>query len=111
MIKFNLQLFGGRGSGGGKGGGGSGGQVNRTSTHDGGEYEKEFVKQQTTGRDTWYYHGNKDLGEVIHTFSGDYLWSTPGGMLGSIGGNVSTLKEAMERIVTEREKRTYKSRF
>lgn len=28
MIKFNLQLFGGRGSGGGKGGGGSGGQVN-----------------------------------------------------------------------------------
>lgn len=32
MIKFNLQLFGGRGSGGGKGGGGSGGQVNRTST-------------------------------------------------------------------------------
>ena len=32
MIKLNLQLFGGRGSGGGKGGAGAGGQVNRTST-------------------------------------------------------------------------------
>ena len=28
MLKFNLQLFGGRGSAGSKGGGGSGGQVN-----------------------------------------------------------------------------------
>ena len=54
MIKLNLQLFGGRGSGGGKGGGGSGGQVSRTST--GGR----IVDQ---GNGQWY--GENDNGTAV----------------------------------------------
>lgn len=104
MIEFNLQLFGGRESGGGKGGGGSGGQVNRTSTHDGGEYEKEFVKQQTTVMDTWYYHGDRNLGGVTRTFSGKYSWHYTATIYGPhiFGGTASTLKEAMENVVINR---------
>lgn len=54
MLKLNLQLFGGRGSGGGKGGGGSGGQVNRTST--GGS----IIDQ---GNGQWY--GENDNGTAV----------------------------------------------
>lgn len=95
MLKMNLQQFGGRGSSGSGGGGGSASGGSMAQQFD--KYEDETIEQYTLKDGT---------GEVVRYKDSDtYDWRAQDN-IGYVGGEASSLSEAMSSVLSISNRRT-----